>query len=58
MISKEESPRCHSNVDGTIYMHYKDIIDVNYKKEFTSDKVCLSKKELKSILSKYNYFKP
>lgn len=58
MISKEESPRCHPNIDGTIYMHYKDIIDANHKKEFTSDKVCLSKKELKSILSKYNYFKP
>ena len=58
MISKEESPRCHPNVDGTIYMHYKDIIDANYKKEFTSDKVCLSKKELKIILNKYNYFKP
>lgn len=58
MISKEESPRCHPNVDGTIYMHYKDIIDANHKEEFTSDKVCVSKEELKEMLKSKNYFKP
>jgi len=58
MISKEESPRCHPNVDGTIYMHYKDIIDANHKKEFTSDKVCISKEVLKEILKSKNFFKP
>ena len=58
MISKEESPRCHVIVDNTIYMHYKDIVDPNHKEEFTSDKVCVSKEELKEMLKSFNYFKP
>jgi len=58
MISKEESPRCHVIVDNTIYMHYKDIVNSNHKEEFTSDKVCVSKEELKEMLKSKNYFKP
>ena len=58
MISKEESPRCQTLDDNTIYMHYKDITDAGHKEEFTSDKVCVSKEELKEMLKSFNYFKP
>ena len=47
-----------NDIDGTIYMHYKNIIDANHKKEFTSDKVCVSKEVLKEILKSKNFFKP
>ena len=57
MISKEESPRCQTLDDSTIYMHYKDITDPNHKEEFTSDRVCITKEELKLLLKSKNYFK-
>ena len=41
-------------------MHYKDISDDSFKGEFgefTSDTVCVSKKELDKILESNNYFK-
>jgi hypothetical protein len=39
-------------------MHYKNVSNDNDLpfKEFTSDKVCVSKKELKNILKTHNYF--
>jgi UDP-glucose 4-epimerase len=57
MISKEESPRTFFDKEkNTYFMHYKDIhSDNDY--EFTSDKVLVSKNELKDILINYNYFK-
>lgn len=62
MISKEEINRSFYEFDeNTFYMHYKDtlpIIDRCLDEEFTSDKVCVSKEELKSILEFNNYFKP
>jgi len=57
MISKEEAPRCQT-LEGTIYMHYKDITDTGDKEEFTSGKVVVSKDELRNMLELYNYFKP
>jgi UDP-N-acetylglucosamine 4,6-dehydratase/5-epimerase len=62
MISKEEINRSFYEFDeNTFYMHYKDtlpIIDRCLDEEFTSDKVCVSKEELKLILEFNNYFKP
>ena len=58
MISKEESPRTTYESKSNAYiMHYKDISDNSFKGEFTSDTVCVSKKELEKILELNNYFK-
>tara|TARA_R110002153_G_scaffold142076_3_gene293225 strand:- start:1508 stop:2446 length:939 start_codon:yes stop_codon:yes gene_type:complete len=62
MFSKEELSRTFYNEqDNTYYMHYKEINQEfypNIKREFSSDRVCMPKKELNGILSAYNYFKP
>lgn len=58
MISKEESPRTFFDDKKNMYfMHYEDIFNDN-EYEFTSDKVVVTKEQLKDILIKYNYFKP
>ena len=57
MFSKEESTRIQQ-YNSNFGMHYKDVYNISLPfEEFTSDKVVVSKKELKSILSYYNYFK-
>lgn len=57
MFSKEESTRIQQ-YNSDFGMHYKDVYNTLLPfEEFTSDKVVVSKKELKSILSYYNYFK-
>ena len=57
MISKEESPRTFFDEEKNAYfMHYKDIYNDN-DYEFTSDKVIVTKNELRNILINYNYFK-
>ena len=61
MISKEEAPRTTYEPENNAYiMHYKDISDDSFKGEFgefTSDTVCVSKRELDKILESNNYFK-
>ena len=62
MISKEELTRTYYNTqEDTFYMHYKNtvpIADRYIDEEFTSDKVCVTKKELRTMLKQqYNYFK-
>tara|TARA_R110002012_G_scaffold238573_1_gene412361 strand:+ start:50 stop:988 length:939 start_codon:yes stop_codon:yes gene_type:complete len=58
MVSKEETPRTEFIKSNNIYhMHYKNVSPSPIKKEFTSDKVVVSKNELESILESYNYFK-
>lgn len=58
MISKEESPRTFFDDKKNMYfMHYEDIFNDN-EYELTSDKVVVTKKQLKDILIKYNYFRP
>lgn len=58
MISKEESPRTFFDDKKNMYfMHYEDIFNDN-EYEFTSDKVVVTKEQLKDILIKYNYFRP
>jgi UDP-N-acetylglucosamine 4,6-dehydratase len=58
MVSKEETPRTEFIKLNNIYhMHYKNVSPSPIKKEFTSDKVVVSKNELESILESYNYFK-
>ena len=54
MFSVEESTRVEKC--GSLYlMHYEDLIDGNLPfNEFTSDKVCVSKEELKLMLESYN----
>lgn len=58
MISKEETPRTfYDKVKNTFFMHYKDLAKDPIDLEFTSDTSVVSKKELYSILKKYNFFK-
>jgi UDP-glucose 4-epimerase len=59
MISIEETPRTFYDSNRDIfYMHYEQLSISPIDFEFTSDKTVVSKQELDSILSKYNYFKP
>ena len=56
MFSKEEATRVKTQ-NNNFLMHYKNVCDDNLPfNEFTSDKVVVSKDELKSILRPYNYF--
>jgi len=58
MFSSEESPRIIKN-NNYYTMHYQKIFNQNLSfKEFTSDKVVLSKINLDKLLKTYNYFKP
>ena len=58
MISKEETPRTfYDKETNTFFMHYKDLAKDPIDLEFTSDISVVSKKELYSILKKYNFFK-
>ena len=58
MISKEETPRTfYDKEKNTFFMHYKDLAKDPIDLEFTSDISVVSKKELYSILKKYNFFK-
>lgn len=58
MISIEEAPRTHYNEElNTYFMHYERLAENAISFEFTSDKVVVSKEELKQILEKYDYFK-
>ena len=57
MFSYEESPRIKYYNSKIFQMHYKDTFNVNLPfKEFTSDKVIVSKQNLNNMLKKYNYF--
>ena len=59
MISIEEAPRTYYNKDkDTYFMHYKDLAKNAMDFEFTSDKTVVSKKELKEMLKKHDYFRP
>ncbi len=59
MFSCEESPRISCYDSKIFQMHYKNTFNVNLPfKEFTSDKVVVSKQNLDGILKQYNYFKP
>lgn len=58
MISKEETSRTfYDKEKNTFFMHYKDLAKDPIDLEFTSDISVVSKKELYSILKKYNFFK-
>ena len=57
MFSKEEATRIQLH-DSNFGMHYKNVYNIQLPfEEFTSDKVVVSKEELKTILEHYNYFK-
>lgn len=57
MISSEEYSRTFFNKENNLYyMHYKNIYDKGVK-EFTSDKVVLSKEELYDYLKNKNFYK-
>lgn len=59
MISIEEAPRTYYNKDNdTYFMHYRDLAKNAMDFEFTSDKTVVSKKELKEMLKKHDYFRP
>jgi UDP-glucose 4-epimerase len=56
MISSEETSRTFFNEENNLYyMHYKNIYDKGVK-EFTSDKVVLSKEELYDYLKNKNFY--
>lgn len=56
MISSEETSRTFFNeANNLYYMHYKNIYDKGVK-EFTSDKVVLSKEELYDYLKNKNFY--
>lgn len=58
MISVEEVPRtCYNKEKNTYFMHYKNLAPDAIDFEFTSDKVMVTKDELRDILINYNYFK-
>jgi UDP-N-acetylglucosamine 4,6-dehydratase len=57
MFSAEESPRINIYKDSYA-MHYKNVSNDKLPfKEFTSDKVVVTKQNLDKILKQYNYFK-
>jgi len=57
MISKEETPRTFFDKEKNLYfMHYKNIYNTGVK-EFTSDKVMISKEELYRYLVNKNFYK-
>jgi UDP-N-acetylglucosamine 4,6-dehydratase len=57
MISKEETNRTFFDKEKNIYfMHYKNIYETGVE-EFTSDKVLLSKEELRQYLINKNFYK-
>jgi len=58
MFSTEESPRI-KQLDNKFIMHYKNLSNKTLPfREFTSDKVIISKNALESYLLKYNFFQP
>ena len=58
MISKEEKPRTFFDAKKNVYfMHYKNIYN-QLEEEFTSDKVVLSKDELRKYLKLKEFYKP
>ena len=58
MFSIEESTRVKKH-NKTYLMHYRDIAGEELPfREFTSDKVCVTKEDLKQLLHDSNYFKP
>ena len=58
MISKEEKPRTFFDAEKNVYfMHYKNIYN-QLDEEFTSDKVVLSKDELREYLKLKEFYKP
>lgn len=57
MISKEETPRSFFDEEKNLYfMHYKNIYNTGVK-EFTSNKVIISKDELHKYLINKNFYK-
>jgi UDP-N-acetylglucosamine 4,6-dehydratase len=59
MFSYEESPRIKPYNSKIFQMHYKNTFNTKLPfKEFTSDKVVVSKQNLNKILKQYKYFKP
>jgi UDP-glucose 4-epimerase len=57
MISKEETPRTFFDKEKNLYfMHYKNIYNTGVK-EFTSDKVMISRDELHRYLVNKNFYK-
>jgi UDP-glucose 4-epimerase len=58
MISIEEAPRTYYNKElDSYFMHYEKLAKEPIDFEFTSDKVVVSKDELKQILEGYDYFR-
>lgn len=59
MISKEESNRSFYDSKSDVYfMHYKNVYNNKFDwSEFSSEYTTVSKSELYSILTKYNFFK-
>lgn len=59
MISIEEAPRTYFDEEkNAFFMHYEKLANDPIDFEFTSDKVVVSKEELKQMLEDYGYFKP
>ena len=59
MVAQEETPRTFYNAEfDSYYMHYKDLAKNPIQKEFSSNNAVVNKKELKHILSQFNFFKP
>ena len=58
MISIEEAPRTYYNAEkDAFFMHSEKIAEEPIDFEFTSDKVVVSKEELRQILEQYEYFR-
>lgn len=59
MIAQEEVPRTgYSSSKDCFLMHSEKLADTPIQKEFSSKDVVVSKKDLKNMLTEYNYFKP
>lgn len=58
MISIEEAPRTYFDYEkNAFYMHSENLAENPINFEFTSDKVVVSKDELRQILQKHDYFR-
>lgn len=58
MISIEEAPRTYFDYENNaFYMHSENLAENPINFEFTSDKVVVSKDELRQILHKHDYFR-
>ena len=58
MFSAEESPRIKT-MNGNYMMHYSEVYNEELPfREYVSDQVVVTQKELDQMLQKYNYFQP